>query len=576
MAVGEKVTIAMNPLNLMVNKDAVKQLLPVPLSVYSYLQKLEKQSLEYHHYGLFKNSEFSLHQAQNCLVDELVAQLPASVRILIVGIELEFVLKQLVEKGYSVDGITPPEFENYMVTGECYQAIIFHESAYLLDSLVIFNQSFNLLSPSGVLIVLDEFVSSFAEPQLEKKHSLNDFLHLAQRFNFKLEVQNSLSPLIQRTFDILLQLLYKHEGSLINDLKVTRTQFQQYVCLNKEVKEKYQQQNYSYTLLYLKKMSPPRWWLKHFNKHHLDKMLSLFELSFNHQMSKDLWQWKYSSEKAREICVWEQDELIAHYGGLPRDILFFGQAKTAVQIGDVMVKSDRRGILTRNGPFFRMTASFMECYTGYGKPFIISFGFPNERHIKLGKHLGLYAEVGRMTALSWSALVPRPRLMTSLKVIDHANIDRYKTHIDQLWVQMAQYLTHAIVGVRDSDYLIARYLNHPEQSYQVIFIKQRWTAQPIGILVLQYKGDQCDMIDVVAPLSSFPLIILHARRLAAINHCQRLYCQITQAFSHYFAVADYQRESGTIPVASDIWSNGPSSEDLTGRWWLMAGDMDSR
>jgi len=166
--------------------------------------------------------------------------------------------------------------------------------------------------------------------------------------------------------------------------------------------------------------------------------------------------------------------------------------------------------------------------------------------------------------------------MTSLKVIDHANIDRYKTHIDQLWVQMAQYLTHAIVGVRDSDYLIARYLNHPEQSYQVIFIKQRWTARPIGILVLQYKGDQCDMIDVVAPFSSFPLIILHARRLAAINHCQRLYCQITQAFSHYLAVADYQRESATIPVASDIWSNGPSSEDLTGRWWLMAGDMDSR
>jgi len=572
----EKSSSKLGPLDLITDQDVKNRLFPVPLSVYRYLLKLEKKQAKYFHYGLFKETSCSLYDAQHHLVNELIAYLPTSGRILIVGFDLEFILKQLAEKDYSVDDMNPAELENHVEIANYYEAIILHESASLIDPFVIFNQSFDFLSSSGVLIVLDEFALSFAEAQPEKKHLIKDFVRLAERFNYKLIAQNNFSPLITGTFGSLIQLLYKHKKSLINELKLTTTQFNQIVCSNRQVKEKYQQQKYSYTLLCLKKTGAPKWRLQHFNKCNLEKMLTLFELSFNQKMSQELWKWKYETEQSREICVWEEEALIAHYGGMPRDILFFGQAKTAVQIGDVMVNPKQRGVLTRNGPFCRMTSSFMECFTGYGKPFIISFGFPSERHIKLAEHLGLYAEVGRMVAFFWVTKAPRPRLMSHLKVIDHINVHHYQIHIDRLWMKMAKDLTDAIVGVRDSEYLITRYLKHPEQKYQLILIKQRWTAQAIGVMVLQYKDDQCDIIDVIAPLSAFPLIVLHARRLATINHCQRVYCQITQAFSRYIAISGFQQDPCTIPVASDIWSDGPSPEVLSNRWWLMTGDMDFR
>ena len=137
-------------------------------------------------------------------------------------------------------------------------------------------------------------------------------------------------------------------------------------------------------------------------------VLDLFENTFHHSMTPATWQWKYGHHSGYQIGVWRDDQLIAHYGGCGRRILFFGQPQHAVQIADVMVNSNDRGILTKTGPFFLMAATFPERFVGYGKPFLVGFGFPNERAMKVAERHGLYAEVGCMTEFCWPSLPKLP------------------------------------------------------------------------------------------------------------------------------------------------------------------------
>ena len=588
----------MTTFNLICNKDRSSyKALPFPLNVYSYALELENEQLEHLHFGLFHDTIISLHKAQQYSNDLLLARLPEPpCKILVVGVGLGSTIQLLIRKGYQVHGISTHarkvnflhqqrgnEFpvshqtlEDFSAKSNSYDVILLQESAHNIDPLTLFNQALDLLSPSGSLLILDEFALVFTEQNKQRGHLLDDIINLAIRFNFEKIEQLDLSTFAQPTFDYLLNLTSKYREQLLNDLMVPYKQLDKLNQTNKAYQQEYTDQHYAYTLLLFKKTTVPKWRLQLLNKQHLEKMLSLFSLSFNHVMSPALWQWKYASEQANEICVWEKGELIAHYGGIPRDIIFFGKAKIAVQIGDVMVKPSRRGALSRSGPFFRVTATFMERYTGFGKPFLISFGFPNERHMKVAHHLGLYDKVGHMEEISWPALTSRPRLFTALRIIEEDKIHLFKNSINSLWQLMAQNLQNSIVGVRDYQYLIERYIKHPERSYQFLVVKNRVSKQARGIIVLNISNERCDIIDIISSIKDIPLLMLHSQRFAGAHHCEKVYCQISNSFSVFFETPGYHREILNVQIASDIWSQGPKTKSLLNKWWLMSGDMDCR
>ncbi len=403
--------------------------------------------------------------------------------------------------------------------------LLIYQPKKKLALLQIFNQALQYLKAGGQLMIVDHFATSVT---IDSKtvNLLSDCLALAQRFNFHITCQA--------------------------------------------------QYNYTNTLLILRLSEKPKWRLSVLTDNDIPQMLALFENTFHHKMTPALYQWKYAAELAPIIGIWEGHQLIASLGGMPREVLFFGKHQIVMQIGDVMVDVKKRGILSRTGPFFRMTATLLEQYAGFGKSFLCIYGFPNERHIKLAEHLGLYTEVGRMIALSWLPLTSRPRFMSHLQTVNKQNFETLAPHIDYLWQSMAADLKQSIIGQRNSHYLKQRYLDHPEQNYHLLLVKNRWSGRIYGLLVLQYKNKQCDIIDIIAHPKEIPLLILHARRMASFNQCQRLYCQITLAFSHYFKSAEHHVESLSIPIASDTWSHGPLPEELNNHWWLMAGDMDCR
>ncbi|UJP04450.1 MAG: GNAT family N-acetyltransferase [Nitrosomonas sp.] len=567
-----------------------------PLNVYAHALLLQEGEVSYLHYGLFQNDRTTLRAAQQYSTDLLFGRLPSPpCRILEVGVGLGTTLTLLNQANYHAHGITPDSrqidyirslalpvsvsnhaFESLTAQSESYDFVFFQESAQYIDPLVIFSKAADLLAPSGELLIIDEFALKFDQENTAKFHLLQDAVALAERFGFELIEHLDLSAMAAPTLDYLLHLTRLHRNRLIQDLALTEGQLSQLDQSNREYRNKYASGHYGYALLHFRKKTHPKWCLQLLEKKDTKEIFDLFEKTFHHTMTPATWQWKYGTHLSYEVGVRREHKLIGHYGGTARSILFFGRPETAVQIGDVMVDPVERGVLTRKGPFFLMAATFLERYIGYGKPYLIGFGFPNERAMKVAERLGLYAEIGRMIECAWKTRSRFPLLGTRLQLITHDSTDTTATIVNECWHRMAADLQTAAVGVRDWPYLLHRYLNHPDQQYRIFLVKNRIGGHARGILVLRYDPDECEIIDLVSPLAEIPLLVKHARRLAGMQGAHRVFCHITENFVSRFAATGGTRQAVNIRIPTNVWSSGPAPEALKNRWWLMSGDKDFR
>jgi SAM-dependent methyltransferase len=571
--------------------------LAFPLNVYAQALLLQEGKAIYLHYGLFQDNNTSLQEAQKFSTDLLMARLPPLPRrILEVGVGLGTTFSLLKERGYDVHGITPdaqqiayiqkslgPEvsisclsLEDFNAQAESFDVIVFQESAQYIEPLVIFNKALDLLPLSGDLLIIDEFALKRDKTGTAGLHLLDDMVALAGRLGYELVERMDLSAMAAPTLDYLLRVTQIHRKSLIEDLALSDEQLTQLDASNRIYREKYTSGHYGYALLHFRKKIVPQWRLQILEKNHIPEMFDLFKRTFNHDMTPAMWQWKYGSNSGHEIGIWRENKLIAHYGGMSRKILLFGQPQTAIQIGDVMVDANERGTLTKKGPFFLMAATFLERYIGYGRPYLIGFGFPNERAMKVAERLGLYAEVGRMVEFSWHTLSRLPLWGTRLQLIDRTQADSTATIIDECWQRMVADLQTAIVGVRDWQYVQHRYLDHPHQHYQIARVKNRFGGRTRGVMILRYDPQGCELVDLITPLNDIPLLITHARRLAGAHGATRLFCRITENFADNFAITGGTPHTVNIRIPTNIWSTGPSPKTLKGHWWLMSGDMDFR
>lgn len=571
--------------------------LTFPANVYAHALSLQEDKAADLHYGLFENDKTSLSTAKQFSTNLLMTRLPLPpYRILQVDVGLGTTFSLLRQHGYDVHGITAdiqqlkyiqkslgPEasvshhsLETFTAEPDSFDAVLFQESAQHIEPLLMFKKAMNLLTLSGDLIIIDEFALEHDSVGISRLHLLQDIIELAGRFGFELLEHLDLSTMAAPTLDHLLRMTATHRRNLLQDLALSTEQLQQLDESNRNHRNQYASGHHGYALLHFRKKSLPKWRLQLLGKNHTPAMLGLFKDTFHHDMTPAAWQWKYGDNLSHQVGAWLGDKLIAHYGGVGRKILLFGQPQMAVQICDVMVDTSERGVLTRRGPFFLTTATFLERFIGYGKPYLIGFGFPNDRHMKIAERHGLYAAVGRMTEFSWSTRSRFPLWGTRLHLISHDQTSLTKATVNQCWQRMAKDLQNAIVGVRDWEYVLHRYLNHPQQRYQVVLVKSRFSPRARGILVLRFDPEGCEILDLIAPLAEIPLLITHARRLAGLQGAARVFCRITENFARHFAVTGGTQHAVNIHIPANTWSDGPSPEILEDRWWLMSGDKDFR
>lgn len=296
----------------------------------------------------------------------------------------------------------------------------------------------------------------------------------------------------------------------------------------------------------------------------------LFSEVFQQPMSAALWHWKYGDGRGFAYGVWDEDDkLIGHYGGIQRAINFFGAPSTALQMGDVMTHPAARSTLARKSPFYLMTHAFLQRWLGYDQPFLLGFGFPNDRHQKIAEKLGLYAKTGHVLLVSW----PARRADNDLSYQTMQTHRDWRNVIDQLWAAMRADFADAILGERNADWLTHRYLNHPEHAYHCYLVFRE--QQPLGCIVLRQHADHFEWIDVVAPRQAWPALTDIAQSLAASAGFGRLDSWISAPFHQFFAGDPIVTDIG-VSLPCNVLTPGPAPALLRDRWFLMSGDTDFR
>ena len=316
---------------------------------------------------------------------------------------------------------------------------------------------------------------------------------------------------------------------------------------------------------------------------------ALFEHCFEHKPTPGLWDYKFGADRGFSLGLYQRPSnstdladlsnptdanLVAHYGGIKRDILFEGSSHVALQIGDVMVNTSVINSLARKGPFFQIATAFLEERIGFGKDALLGFGFPNQKAMKVASLLGIYSEVDQIKELAYPATQLRPPFWLKCTEITDQNSPTFVYTLNRLWDGMSKDLTSAILGIRDANYVLRRYFERPGKSYRLLLLTHRVTRQALGLMVFNIDPSRFELIDLVCPLSNKDALIQWARFEASKHASQTLILRITQTYAHLFMTQGGEVRDLDIRVPANIWTPGPNIEQLKNRWWLTSGDMD--
>ena len=326
--------------------------------------------------------------------------------------------------------------------------------------------------------------------------------------------------------------------------------------------------------------------LRYLQQRDLGSFETLFELCFEHAPTPGLWDYKFNADRGFSLGLFQwpnnstdstnsaNTSLVAHYGGIKRDILFEGSPHIALQIGDVMVNTSVINSLARKGPFFQIATAFLQERMGYGKEALLGFGFPNQKAMKVASLLGIYSEVDQIKELAYPATQLRPPFWLKCIEINAQNSPTFVTTLNRLWDGMRKDLTSAILGVRDANYLLRRYFHRPGKTYRLLLLTNRFTQEAKGLMVFNIDPSRFELIDLLCPLFNRDALIQCARLEASKHASQTLLFRITQTYAHLFMTQGAQIRDLDIRVPANIWTPGPDTEQLKNRWWLTSGDMD--
>jgi hypothetical protein len=306
-------------------------------------------------------------------------------------------------------------------------------------------------------------------------------------------------------------------------------------------------------------------------------LLALHTRVFGQPASEDWYRWKYVDGNGLGTGVWHAGELIAHCGGLPRTLWREGRQMGGIQIGDVMVAPEWRGVLTRRGPFFHACDNFYARHVGSQAGHDIGYGFPNLRHMKLAVALKLAWDGGAVHALHWktdgagAAQLPAwPWRWTEL----HASERRFDETVDRAWRRMRERASDFTLGERGCRYVRWRYCERPASSSRMFSLRRAWSRDPVGIAVLDFGGREAQWLDWIGEPAAIALAsracVAEAHRNEASSLVAWATAEVTQMLGDDSAFDRGETARLGIPIASALTFDEASQM----KWWFMGGDTD--
>ncbi len=316
-----------------------------------------------------------------------------------------------------------------------------------------------------------------------------------------------------------------------------------------------------------------KWLCRWATPHDQEALLKLFHSAFGHAMPTDLWGWKYALKDNYGVLAHADGNIIAYYGGIPRTFWLGNETIPAVQICDVMVAPEMRGILTRHGPFMHTANTFLAAQTGKDKAYQFAFGFPSNRHAKLGEKMKLYARVDTLLEASWHTNT-RSHFHFWLKTKRLTQGDDLT--VNRIWQTMRQSLANFLVPQKDAEFFKWRYLEHPHHAYHSFIVSWRWSRKIVGIVTLRDHGPDhgMELMDLLGCPSALGTLLKVAINFAGRMGSARVFSWLTPNVLSALPNPSTQSEiTGIYIAAPDLQE---ISIHLKSRWWLMGGDTDFR
>ncbi len=306
----------------------------------------------------------------------------------------------------------------------------------------------------------------------------------------------------------------------------------------------------------------------------LDLLQPMFEAVFKHPVSLALLRWKYACQRGESWITQTADgHFSLHCGIYFRDALLSGRAVRVAQLVDLMAPPKARGLIRTESPFAILMKKILADLPRPDNPLGVALGFPSDRAMRLGEHMGVYRAVDQMMELEFE---PMSRRMGSrwrnISSVTHGDA----MLLNRAWKKMAGDLTEFSLGVRDVAYLQQRYLNHPEKKYTFLMVESFWLRQSIGLAVIGPGDERRELVDVVCAWKDVPEIIRTAQNWLADNFGKVLHLFLTERFARQLAPLAVRCESTQFRIMGNPFSPQSSIASQQGRWWLTGGDTDYR
>lgn len=196
----------------------------------------------------------------------------------------------------------------------------------------------------------------------------------------------------------------------------------------------------------------------------------LFSTVFHLELPLAVWRWKYlRGESPPPVFLAEEDDqIVCHYGAIRQRLVWQGTAGWGFDCVDVMAHPRLQG----QGLFRRTVQAFLrevcegQCWFMYG--------FPTDRHRRLGEILVGYEPIARVHKLH--------KMITSagiLRVDTAVAFDVLPLDWDVHWRQLETHL--GVVNRRDRAFLMWRYWLRPTKRYHFVTIFGAPALAVVGI-----------------------------------------------------------------------------------------------
>ena len=314
----------------------------------------------------------------------------------------------------------------------------------------------------------------------------------------------------------------------------------------------------------------------------------LFQTVFAQPMPQSLWHWKYGDDRGvASGARWSDGRLVAHFGGTRRRLCVAGEGLTVVQIGDVMVLPQVRDVWSRRAPFGSVAEHFIKSHCVPEGGVAFGFGFPNDRHMRLGRLLNLYDRLDDVTEISTSvagSALTTPSVSGGLTTaaIDWGNAS-HMAELDGLWSAMLGEMDQLAVCERGASWWRHRYANHPTHQHACLFLIDRArhiAPSPQAAIVLRAHTDSgtWELLDWLGPLALAAEAWRACEQWVRERSAQRLIAWVTSPVLARLGLSSRVQAQRvcTLAITRHQGLDHPLAARLQARVWMTGGDTDFR